>query len=209
MDTLDLSEENQRFDSFVERNEHNVDAEANEARMSKTPIQFVYPFWFKCMHRLGCCRHRSFEVTEQAQEDLREIYKIERLADKYLKKHGVIIENSTGSSQIVNLKVTVDDILLRATLNSSVRSEAEFEATVETAKKASLAHETQIIPTEDSFDPLKNLGIGYYAFFKTQEWVVFIMFLMFMLATVMVVYYHLDSGLNTQFFRSLQTISLS
>lgn len=102
-----------------ERNEHNIDDEANEARMSKTPIQFVYPHWFRCLHRMGCCRYRSLEITDQAQSDLKQVYHVEMLADKYLLKNRVKVEAGPTQSRQIEMSVSADELNRKSLLNSS------------------------------------------------------------------------------------------
>jgi hypothetical protein len=55
-------------DELNYHNEYKFDAERNAERMSATPIQFVYPTFFRCFHRLGCCKSRTFDEQASLQE---------------------------------------------------------------------------------------------------------------------------------------------
>lgn len=34
------------------------------AQLSATPIQFVFPNLFRCLHRMGCCRNRVIDQID-------------------------------------------------------------------------------------------------------------------------------------------------
>lgn len=69
-------------------NEYKFDDARNAERMSATPLQFVYPAFFRCIHRLGCCRHRTFDKQASLQE-LSHTFQNELICDMYLKRMGV------------------------------------------------------------------------------------------------------------------------
>lgn len=63
--------------------------------------------------------------------------------------------------------------------------------------------------TKESYDPLKNLGIGYHAFFKTQNFICGLTLMMLLFAIVIMVGYYQNCWTNLQFVRSLQIFSIS
>ena len=74
--------------------EHYAEEAQTEKRMTATPIQFVYPGWFRCFHRMGCCKKRGFDnklvrSQENIMSSLQNIFKKELFLDKYLKDHGL------------------------------------------------------------------------------------------------------------------------
>jgi hypothetical protein len=63
--------------------------------------------------------------------------------------------------------------------------------------------------TQDSYDPLKNLGIGYYAYFNTQQFVSVVLLAMCFLGIVIMIGYNQNQSDNQTWYRSkVQTFNI-
>jgi hypothetical protein len=67
-----------------------------------------------------------------------------------------------------------------------------------------VAHTTEITISQDTFDPLKNLGIGLHAYFMSQSWLMTLSGILLMIGLVMMVGYKIGANSTPdQWARSL------
>lgn len=204
--------------------DHYTEEEQTEKRMSATPIQFVYPGFFRCFHRMGCCKKRGFDRGHvQSQENimssLQNVFKKERFLDQYLRDHAQKLrqEEELNDSKLlkIDLLVSLENESGRETSELVSVSNDQFEPEpdafepISNSEAQSVLHKSAMQVTQDSYDPLKNLGIGYYAYFNTQNFVTMVLLAMCFLGIVIMVGYNDNQRENFTWYRSsIQTFNI-